>query len=155
VRFETLQIDVGWGDPLVAPPFALAIEGVPVPVPAVRPEILFAWKIHGLFEFGHGNWHPKDLFDLYLFDRHVTLDAALLAEALRVAFASRGTPLSLADRFLFGTEWGTSRGSRQRWASFGRKRRGTLALPPLADVIAAVRMRILPVFAAIGHTHAS
>ncbi len=151
VRFDGLQIDIGWGDPLVEPPLALAIEGVPTPLLAVRAEILFAWKIHGLFEFGHGNWHPKDLFDLYLFDRHVTLDAALLARAPATAFSSRGTSLALADRFLFTTEWGTSRGSRQRWTSFGRKRRGTLPLPPLADVISAVRARLVPIFAAIGH----
>lgn len=146
-----LQIDLGWGDPLAAPPVPLTLPGVDAPLAAVTPEVLFGWKTHGLFEFGHGNWLPKDLWDLWLLDRHVALDHAIATEAVRLAFSSRGTSLALADRFLFTTEWGASRGSRQRWRSFSRKKLGTAPLPELADAITAVRARLLPIFAALGH----
>jgi len=67
-----LQIDVGSGDPLAVPPDHITIDGIPLV--AVRPETMFAWKVHGLVELGHGKWKPKDLLDIYLLDRHCSLD---------------------------------------------------------------------------------
>ncbi len=146
-----LQIDMGQGDELVLPPSLVSVDGTP-PVSAVSPETMFAWKTDGLFEFGHGSWRAKDLYDLWLIDRHVQLDHAALVTATRAAFRSQGMALSVADRFLFTERWGASRGSRRRWESFGRKFALTSGLPQILDAIGAVRRRLLPVFASLGHT---
>lgn len=143
-----LQIDLGHGDPLALPPVLTSIDGGPE-VLGVRPETMFAWKVHGLFEFGHGSWRAKDLYDLWLLDQHVPVANDVAVASLRLAFESRRTPLSMTDRFLFTEAWGASRGSRRRWESFGR--RSGLTLPELLDVIQGVRHRLLPLFASLGH----
>ncbi len=142
IGVDGLQIDLGWGDPLARPPIALEVEGASLS--AVVPEVLYGWKVHGLFEFGHGQWRPKDLFDLWLLDRSVKLDAAALVDATRVAFTSRGTSFALCDRFRTSAEWGRSRGSARRWAWFARKAPSTAPLPPYTEVVAAVRARLVP-----------
>ena len=145
-----LQIDVGQGDALVVPPVLVSIDGTP-PVRGVTPETMFAWKTDGLFEFGHGSWRAKDLYDLWLIDRHVALDHETLVTTVRAAFASQGMELSVADRFLFTELWGASRGSRRRWQSFGRKTGLLATMPDILDAVAAIRRRLLPIFAALAH----
>ena len=141
-----LQIDLGHGDPLAAPPIPMTIAGAS-PLLGVRAETMLAWKAHGLVEFGRGQWRAKDLYDLCFLAEHVPLDASLAAAALRLAFDSRATALSAADRFLFGADWGGSRGSRRRWETFGR--RADLPLPELADAVARARRHLVPLFAAL------
>jgi hypothetical protein len=138
---EAAQIDVGWGDPMDPPPALTDVMGAAVF--ACRPETMIGWKLHGLFEFGNGKWRPKDLYDLALL-AEVPVDHAALVRATRLAFASRGTPMDLADRFLRDPSWGTSRGSRRKWVSWGKKR----GLDPVPD-LDAVRARVLRLAIAI------
>ena len=98
----------------------VSIDGAPE-VLGVTPETMFGWKTDGLFEFGHGSWRAKDLYDLWLIDRHVALAEDALVVAVGAAFEHQGMALSVADRFLFDEAWGASRGSRRRWESFGRR----------------------------------
>lgn len=118
------QLDLGFHDPVVPPPARLRVPGttpaLAAEVLACRPETLFAWKVHGLYERELNHWRPKDLHDAWLLARH-GLDAALLPEALRVAFASRGDPLELTDRLVRG-EMGRSRGSLKKWRKLRRSR---------------------------------
>lgn len=145
-----LQIDLGQGDELVLPPVNVSVDDNP-PVLAVQPQTMFAWKTDGLFEFGHGSWRAKDLYDLWLLDQHVPLVHDALVTSLRAAFRSQRMELSVADRFLFTEEWGRSRGSRRRWESFGRKAAVGASFPELVEAITAIRRRLLPIFAALGH----
>ncbi|MBS2015208.1 MAG: nucleotidyl transferase AbiEii/AbiGii toxin family protein [Deltaproteobacteria bacterium] len=146
---STLRIDAGFGDPLTQAPAPLHVLGEG-PLFGVRPETMFAWKTHGLFEFGRGRWRAKDLYDLWLLDRDVPMDAAALVDATRVAFESRGTELSAASRFLETSEWGTSRGGRRRWSTFARGATLRVPAPDFVEVTARVRARIAPIFAALG-----
>ncbi len=147
------RVDLGQGDELPHPPAMVSIDGSPE-VLGVTPETMFGWKTDGLFQFGHGSWRAKDLYDLWLIDRHVVLSQPALVTAVGAAFEHQGLELAVADRFLFSGVWGASRGSRRRWESFGR-RSGAAAshdgLPGLAETIAHVRGRLLPIFAALGH----
>jgi hypothetical protein len=145
-----LQIDLGQGEAPALAPRLTSVDGNPE-VLAVVPETMFAWKTDGLFELGHGSWRAKDLYDLWLIDRHVELAHDALVVSVRAAFESQGMALSVADRFLFTGEWGRSRGSRRRWESFGRKANAPASLPDLLDAITAVHRRLLPVFADLGH----
>jgi len=148
-----LQIDLGYGDPLAVPPVATTIGG-DGPVLAVRPETMFGWKAHGLFEFGRGQWRAKDLYDLWLLAERVPMDGSAVVRSVEVAFASRGLPLSAADRFLFDDRWGGSRGSRRRWESFARKSGLGEAVPRIEVAVGVVRARLASVLAALGHTAA-
>lgn len=142
-----LQIDVGYGDPLVPPPVRVELPTLwPRPaarVLACRPELGCAWKVHGLFEFAH--WRAKDLHDVYLIARNTPLDRAMLTEALRVAFESRGTPLADALR-LFRGEFGASRGSRAKWRAFRRERADPSIPADHREVVRFVAEILHPVF---------
>jgi len=145
-----LQVDVGYDDPLVPPPVWVdypTVLGPAVRVLACRPELGCAWKVQGLFEGKH--WRAKDLHDIFLIARHSPLDRPALTEAVRVAFESRGTPLSAAGRLLRG-EFGASRTSRLKWRKF-RQERSDPAIPAdHREVVAFVAAVLRPVFAALG-----
>ena len=50
------------------------------------------------FQFGHGSWRAKDLYDLWLIDRHVTLSQEALVTAVGAAFTHLCMELSLTRR---------------------------------------------------------
>lgn len=139
---ESLQVDIGFGDPLVDGPMDLEI--LPgVMVSSCRPETLFAWKVHGLFENGPGYWRAKDLYDLLQMQRHSTLDRDRLAEAIALAFESRDGSFALASRFLAG-EFGQSRGSRRKWRQFVQRRELVESEEELTTILKQVRAFIGP-----------
>ncbi len=144
-----LRVDTGFGDPMDPPPTwteQSLREGAPARVLACRPETLFAWKVHGLFERGKGRFRPKDLFDVYLMAKHAPLEPALLPRALRLAFESRGDSLELTSRLVSG-EFGQSPWSLEKWVRFRN------SLPEgrpekLSEVVASVAAVLGPVVAA-------
>eukprot|EP00054_Salpingoeca_dolichothecata_P039262 m.15631 g.15631 ORF g.15631 m.15631 type:complete len:297 (+) comp9881_c0_seq1:37-927(+) len=107
---RNLGLDVGFDDPIVPSaerrlfsPLVFPTTSSPFPVLCVRPETMFAWKLHGLWEkeptggfssaIGQGYWRPKDLFDLYLYAKFTKLDLEQLVDAVRTAFNFRRCPL--------------------------------------------------------------
>lgn len=136
-RQDALQIDVSFGDPLPCDPVATSLqtEHDTFEIPAPRPEVGFAWKLHGLVEFDGLSWRAKDLADLWLIQRHCDFDEAVLREAIRMAFESRDGPLWRLDR-LAKAQMGRSPRSRREWMSF-RQSNPEAQLP--ADVREAVR----------------
>lgn len=144
-----LRIDVGFGDELESPATWLdyaSADGPPARVLAVRPETMFAWKVHGLFERGKGRFRPKDLFDVFLLVRFAQLEAPLLAPALRLAFDSRGDSLELMERLVSGT-FGQSPWSLEKWARY-RAPQPEGRPEHLADVVQAVSHALQPVWKA-------
>jgi hypothetical protein len=139
--YHDLQIDVGFGDPLV--PAALWVDyptvlpGAPARVLACRAETLVGWKLHGLFEHGARRWRAKDLHDLLLLTDHVSLVRADLEDAIRVAFSSRDTALAEVSAVVYNPAWWAAERARQRWARF----RASVPVPVPAD-LAAVAARV-------------
>lgn len=145
---DELQIDVGFGDPLVP-----AAEWIEYPSPwapaarvqAVRPELLVAWKMHGLFEHGVKRWQGKDLNDLLLLTQHCQLDVATLAEAIRVAFAAHGDAVEAIPVLLDDRAWWQSEAARRKWTNFRAASR--VAVPEdLLETATAVANAFRPVF---------
>lgn len=144
-----LRVDTGFGDPMDPLPSwteQSLPEGAAARVLACRPETLFAWKVHGLFERGKGRFRPKDLFDVYLIANHAPLDRALLPRALRLAFESRGDSLELTSRLVSG-EFGKSPWSLEKWARF-RNSQPEGRPEQLSEVVASVARVLGPVVAA-------
>jgi len=142
-----IQVDLGFGDPRVVPDREVSLEGQKTPIKAAAVEMLFVWKIHGLFERGHGRWRAKDLFDVWILGKRDDLDEAALPKSLRVAFESRGDTFTIMDRFL-GGPWGTSSGSRKKWKSYVAERGDDAAPEDMQKVVMAIRQRIIPIVAA-------
>ncbi|ADV67512.1 nucleotidyl transferase AbiEii/AbiGii toxin family protein [Deinococcus maricopensis] len=117
---RTFQVDFAFGDPMTQAPTRLTLPGVG-PVQACAPETLWAWKLHGLVEFGPGRWRAKDLYDLQLLDARVALDAAELRAAVEVAFQSRGATFADLTDLLTRAAWGCSASNRRKWRAFERR----------------------------------
>lgn len=116
-----LQIDLAFAEPVGFPPEPVVYRGFRLR--AVGPEMMLAWKIHSLVERGpRGRWHAKTLADLVLIDRHVKVDPARVKTCVDVAFGARKmVPAQALDGFLNDPTWGLSRGSRNKWKSYGKK----------------------------------
>jgi hypothetical protein len=111
----SLQIDVGFGDPLVPP--AVWID-YPPRVQAASPELLAAWKLDGLLDHGAKRWQAKDLYDLHLLTTRCQLDRAGLAEGIRVAFETHGNSLAEVRAILDDPAWWRSAPARAKWEKF-------------------------------------
>lgn len=131
---ERFQIDLAMGDPMCVPPRAIDLPGAG-PILACAPEMLFAWKLHGLCEYGTGRWRAKDLFDLDLLWRHAGLELDGTRAAIALAFGSRDLPLSALGDFRARDSWGCSRGGVRKWRALAR------AHAPTGDFF-AVRARV-------------
>lgn len=148
-------IDVGFGDPLVPPPLALRYPwsaGGGGQIWAVHPATLIGWKLHGLAEWGRTRWRPKDLLDLWLLlcSPHVEglLTPQLLAQALQVAFSSRGYDPADAERTLADPDW-HGPAAHSSWRRFCRSQPD---VPVPGDIVALHREiveRLAPALALI------
>jgi hypothetical protein len=141
-----LQIDVGFGDPLVPPAEWIdypAVLGSPSRVQAVRPELLTAWKLDGLFDHGVRRWLAKDLYDLDLLTAHVPMDEATLAEAIRVAFAAHSDPLEGVLEVIYARSWWQTPSATARWEKF-RQAAGVPVPADLLGVAGSVARRLRP-----------
>jgi Nucleotidyl transferase AbiEii toxin, Type IV TA system len=120
---RNIQIDIGFGDPLILPPELInypTFLGDTVNLQAVRPETMVGWKIHGLVELGPWRWRPKDLYDLMLYTE-IPLDDAQLSSSIAVAFSSRNTPLEdVLEMLAAPNRWNNSKG-RSQWKWYQRK----------------------------------
>lgn len=117
---QAFQVDFAYGDPTVQAAVDLPISGVGI-VRACAPETLWAWKLHGLVEFGPGRWRAKDLYDLWLLQTHVPLGLEVLPRAVRLAFSSRDTALSELDDLCEREVWGCSFSNGRKWRAFCRR----------------------------------
>jgi predicted nucleotidyltransferase component of viral defense system len=100
--FEEVLLDVGFSDPLgwqperLRAPDLLSFAGIaPAEVPVLPLEQQVAEKVHAYTRrYGRGqpSTRVKDLVDLVLVKRSMTLEAARLREALEVTFDRRGGP---------------------------------------------------------------
>jgi hypothetical protein len=145
-RPSEVRIDLGFGYPLIPPAWRMdypCLLGPAASVPALRPELLAAWKLDGLFERGRSRWRAKGLFDLYLLTRYVALDRDLLLEAIRVSFASKAIPLERVLSVVYSRAWWEKEASQNKWARF-RAGCGYPAPESLLEVAGFVARRLLP-----------
>jgi hypothetical protein len=145
-------VDVGFNDPLVPPAEVVdytLLSGEVARVWAVHPATLIGWKLHGLAEWGHARWRPKDLLDMWLLLRTSPGQGskpAQFAEAIRVAFESRGYVASDARRTIEDPYWQTSAASA-RWDSFCDEQRDVPVPASLSGVHAVVAACLAPTLA--------
>lgn len=99
--FEEVLLDIGFSDPLrwapdlLRAPDLLSFAGIqPAEVPALPLEQHVAEKVHAYtrtYAGGMPSTRVKDLLDLVVVKRSMTLDAARLRQALQVTFETRGS----------------------------------------------------------------
>ena len=141
VRCKT-QIDVGFGDAVTPGPvdsvYPVLLNDLPAPRLRVYPTYtVVAEKLHAIALLGMTNSRVKDYFDLSVLLERETLDADLLAQAIKATFERRGMavptelPVGLTDEFAHDTSL------QALWQSFVKK--NELASEPLAAIVVRLR----------------
>jgi hypothetical protein len=140
--YLSLQVDVGFDDPLVPPAewvdYPTLLPGPPLRMLACRAETLVGWKLHGLFEHGAQRWRAKDLYDLLLLTSHAPLVEAELVGAIRVAFESRSQPRQDVLGVVYNPAWWAADRARERWAKF----RAAARVPGVPEDVGEVARRV-------------
>ena len=143
------QIDIGFGDAVTPGPvnavYPVLLDGLPAPRLRAYPiYTVVAEKLHAITLLGMTNSRVKDYFDLSLLLERETLDADLLAQAIKATFARRGMavpaelPVGLTDEF-------SGDASRQAlWNAFAKK--NGLELEPLDVTFIRLRQAFEHVF---------
>ncbi len=141
------QIDVGFGDAVTPGPvdsiYPVLLDDLPAPRLRAYPTYtVVAEKLHAIALLGMTNSRVKDYFDLSVLLERETLDADLLAQAIKATFEHRGMtvpaelPVGLTDEFAHDA-------SRQAlWQAFVKK--NELAPGPLAAIVDRLRAALEP-----------
>lgn len=141
------QIDVGFGDAVTPGPvdsvYPVLLNDLPAPrIRAYPTYTVVAEKLHAIALLGMTNSRVKDYFDLSVLLERETLDADLLAQAIKATFERRGMavpselPVGLTDEFAHDV-------SRQTlWQSFVRK--NELDPEPLVSIVGRLRLTLEP-----------
>ena len=89
-----MQVDVGFGDSLAAPPVEIAFPSLlEMPEPllrAYRMETTVAEKFDAVLSLGILNSRMKDYFDLWFLSKNFSFDGAQLADSIKSTCARRG-----------------------------------------------------------------
>src|SRR6187397_2744834 len=120
-----MQVDVGFGDSLAAPPVEIAFPSLlEMPQPllrAYRMETTVAEKFDAVLSLGILNSRMKDYFDLWFLSKNFAFDGAQLTGSIKSTCARRGhiiepsAPVGLTEEF-----WNDT--SRQAvWNAFWKK----------------------------------
>lgn len=122
----SMQIDVGFGDPLVpaaSPVLFPTLLDFPAPsLQGYSRESAIAEKLHAMVYLGEINSRMKDFYDIETLATHFAFDGALLARAIQETFRSRDTqvpsqPVAFSEAFRCNPE------KQTQWATFVRRLR--------------------------------
>jgi len=145
-----MQIDVGFGDPLVPGPSPVRLPTIlDLPAPELQGysrESAIAEKVQIMVYLGEINSRMKDFYDVWLLVTHFDFDGPILAQALHETFRWRQTPLSpnpvaFSDRFAQDSE------KQVQWEAFTRRlhlERAPATLHEAIQVIAAFLDPVIP-----------
>ncbi|MGB3636286.1 MAG: nucleotidyl transferase AbiEii/AbiGii toxin family protein [Rivularia sp. (in: cyanobacteria)] len=140
---KNIQIDVGFGDPIVPPPQLIdypMLTNYKIKLQAATPETMFGWKLHGLVEQGFKRWRPKDLYDLMLFTSYIKLDETLVRKSIFTAFNSRNTTFDEIYYILSTPEWWDRSKNRGKWKWYIRRKPEQM-MPEFLSIVEIVTQR--------------
>jgi hypothetical protein len=143
-----LQVDVGFGD-LVTPAaeqidYPVLLEDLNSPSLGAYPVYtVVAEKLQAIVSLGMVNSRLKDYFDLQVLLEREELDELVLAEAVRLTFAVRSTPLPQQMPLGLSGEFAEDQDKQGQWRAF--LQRNELDDVPLPQVVAQLREWLMPV----------
>jgi len=144
----SLQIDIGFGDPIVPAPARIAY---PVLLDFPAPELngytmesTIAEKFHAMVRLGVLNSRMKDFHDTWLLSHTFNFGGETLAEAVRQTFAHRNTPVP-AEPAVFGPSFADDGSKPAQWRGFLRKAKLAHAPGSFGVVLEAIRAFLQPV----------
>jgi len=147
-----MQIDIGFGDPLVPGPSLVRLPTIlDLPPPELQGysrESAIAEKLQIMVYLGEINSRMKDFYDIWLLATHFDFDGSVLAQAIHETFRWRQTtlpqtPVAFSDAFAQDVE------KQTQWLAFVR-RHGLEETPTtLHEVIQVIAAFLQPVIQAL------
>jgi nucleotidyltransferase AbiEii toxin of type IV toxin-antitoxin system len=152
-----IQIDIGVGDAAPGTYDGRYPTLLDLPAPHVRMysrEAVVSEKYEAMVSLGGGNSRMKDFSDVWVLQRGFAFDGRALSGAIGETFARRGRPIPDAPPVGLTTEWAGAANQERAWRAF--LRRSGLASPEraFADVVATLRLFLLPPAEAARTLHA-
>jgi hypothetical protein len=149
-----MQVDVGFGDPLVPGPAWVCLPAVldipPAELQGYSRESAIAEKVQAMVALGEINSRMKDFYDIWLLSGLYEFDGAILAQALEATFARRGMGLVLPIVALEGQFANATH--EAQWRAFLRRQR--LAAPAtLQETIGVLAGFLNPLLQALAEDH--
>jgi len=138
-----VQIDVGMGDAVFPQPksvnFPVLLEFPAPQIQAYPATSVIAEKFQAMIELGSRNSRMKDYFDLHYLSNRFEFDRTELAEAIRVTFQRRRTPIPAGLPVGLSAHFYKSEQKQIQWRAFIRKNSlpETLELEVVCNEIAA------------------
>jgi len=124
---KTLQIDIAFGDVLVAGPvemeFPLLLDDQPAPrLKVYSSESAIAEKFQSLVKLNILTSRMKDVYDILFLASHQPFQMHLLRSAIVKTFNRRGTPIE-ERRSIFTREFKSSKEKQTQWTAFLKRSR--------------------------------
>ncbi len=150
----TMQIDIGFGDIVYPGPEESDLPAM-LDFPAPRllcysRESAIAEKFEAMVKLGILNSRMKDFYDVWLISRQFDFDGASLAEAIRLTFERRKTPLTVAID-AFGESFVEAK--QVQWTAFGKRLQHEYVPASFHEVVTAVAVFLAPLAAALSQEH--
>ncbi len=146
-----VQVDIGFGDAVVPDPVAVSLPPIfDFPAPELRGytrETSIAEKAQAMIARGELNSRMKDFYDIWLLSRSFAFADEALIRALTATFQQRETAIP-TDPSPLSEAFGALPPKQAQWTAFVRKSHLADAPAAFADVVAAIRPFLLPVFRA-------
>jgi len=145
-----MQIDIGFGDVVFPAP---ETSDLPTLLDSPAPRLLcysresaIAEKLEAMVKLGELNSRMKDFYDIWLLSRQFDFAGESLAEAIRLTFDRRGTPIP-EDIVAFTEGFGETKQSQ--WAAFRRRLRQDHVPTSFSEVVLSIRKFLLPLTVAL------
>jgi hypothetical protein len=143
-----VQIDVGFGDRVNPDPECLDYPTILAdsPKPCIQiylVETVIAEKVEAVISLDLLNSRLKDYFDIWFLSETMSIDGAVLSQALRETFEQRKTKLHMLPDAFF-EEFNTAQNRRQ-WEAMKNKSLDPGVFPELSDALQRFRVFISPV----------
>ncbi len=152
-----MQIDIGFGDPIVPGPRLVQLPtllGFPPPeVQGYSRESAIAEKLQAMVYLGELNSRMKDFYDTWSLATRFEFDGFVLAQAIRETFRWRRTALPLMPVALT-EEFGRKRERQAQWTAFTQRQQLKDAPANLYEVVQVIAMFLQPVVRAVSEDQA-
>ncbi|MBL7064342.1 MAG: nucleotidyl transferase AbiEii/AbiGii toxin family protein [Anaerolineae bacterium] len=121
-----MQIDTGFGDPLVPGPSLVRLPTIldfpPPELQGYSRESAIAEKLQIMVYMGEVNSRIKDFYDVWLLANHFDFDGSILSQAIHETFRWRQTTLPLTP-VAFTDAFAQNREKQTQWIAFIRRHR--------------------------------
>lgn len=149
----TLQVDVGFGDRVVPGPEVIDFPTLlDFPAPHLKSytrESVVAEKFEAMVKLGMPNSRMKDFFDLWSLSQNFEFDGAILSEAIKTTFKTRGTNVPKAPPLALTPEFYGDRQKNAQWNAFINKSGLTADAKSLPEIAKILINFLMPVSEAV------